>query len=95
MDFLNVRSCLCRWQPDRPFDPIEYEANHLFFTGEVAIALFKFGGRDGFFPVNMPGHLRLWEDRVDTMNGGTPYTRDVTSILCFRQGIAEVIDIDL
>ena len=29
------------------------------------------------------------------MNGRTPYSRDVTSILCFRRGIAEVIDIDL
>ena len=91
MDFLNVRSRLRRWQPDRPFDPIEYEANHLFFTGEVSIALFKFGTRDGFLPVNMPGHLRLGEDRVDTMNGGAPDTRDVTAILCFRQCIAEVI----
>ena len=95
MDFLNVRCRFCWWQLDCSLDSIKKEANHLFVTGEVTITLFKFFGGDGFLPVDMPGHLRLGEDRVDTMNGGTPYSRDVTSILCFRRGIAEVIDIDL
>ncbi len=95
MDFFNVGCCLCRWQSDRPFDPVEYEANHLFFTGEVTIALFKFLSGDGFLPIDMTGHLRLGEDQVDPMNGGTPDTRDVTSILGFRQCIAEIINIDL
>ncbi len=66
-----------------------------FVTGEVTITLLKFFCGDGFLPVDMPGHLRLGEDRLDTMNGGAPDTRDVTSILCFRRCIAEVIDIDL
>ncbi len=91
MDFFNVRHRLSWWQLDRSLDPIKYEANHLFVTGEVTIPMFKFFGGDGSLPVNMPGHLRLGEDRVDTMNGGAPDTRDVTSILCFRQCIAEVI----
>ncbi len=97
MSFFNVRRCLCRWQVDHPLDPVEYEANHLFVTGEVFIALSKFGTRDGFLPVHMPVHLRLWlgEDQVDAMNGGAPDTRDVTSILWFCRCIAEVIDIDL
>ena len=95
MGFFIIRRRLCRWQANRPLDPVEYEANHLFVTGEVFIALSKFGTRDGFLPVHMPGHLRLGEDRVDAMNGSAPDTRDVTSILCFCQCIAEVIDIDL
>ena len=72
MDFFNVRRRLCRWQLDRSLDPIKYEANHLFVTGEVTITLFKFFCGDG---------LRLGEDRVDTMNGGALDTRDVASIL--------------
>ena len=95
MDFYNVRRRLRRWQLDRLLDPIKYEANHLFVTGEGTITLFKFFCGDGFLPVDMPGHLRLGEDRVDTMNGCAPDTRDVTSILCFRRCLAEVIDIDL
>ena len=55
MDFLHVRRRFCRWQLDRSLDPIKYEANHLFVTGEVTITLFKFFGGDGFLPVDMPG----------------------------------------
>ena len=84
MDFLNVCRRFRWWQLDRSLDPIKYEANHLFVTGEVTVTLFKFFGGDGFLPLDMPGYLRLGEDRVDTMNGGTPYSWDVTSILCFR-----------
>ena len=83
------------WKADRSFDPIEEEANHLFVTRVISVADFKLGFGDGLLSIDMPGHLRLGENRVDTMNGCTTDTWDVTSILCFHRCIAEVINIDL
>ena len=95
MDLSDVGRCLRRWQSDRLFDPIEYEADHLLFSVEVSIALFKFLFGDGFLPIDMTSHLRLGEHRVDPMNGSAPDTQDVTAIFGFRRCIAEIIDIDL
>jgi hypothetical protein len=54
MDFFNVRRRLRWWQLDRSLDPIKYEGNHLFVTGEVTITLFKFFVEMGSFPSTCP-----------------------------------------
>lgn len=98
MRFFNVRHHLCQWQANHLFDPVKYEANHRFVTGEITIAFSKFGTRrDGFLSIHMSGHLRLrlGEERVDAMNGCALDSWDVASILCFHLCIAEVVDIDL
>ncbi len=81
MHLFNVRRCLCKWQADSPFDAIEHEANHLFVTGEVAIAqvVFLLGG-DGFLSIHMPGHFWLREEGVDAMNGCAMDSWDVAAI---------------
>jgi hypothetical protein len=80
MRFFNVCRRLCRWQADSPFDAIKHEANHLFVTGEVAIAQVAFLLGDGFLSIHMPGHFRLREEGVDAMDGCATDLWDVAVI---------------